>query len=244
MNPIRQFSVDFQSIFSRFSVDFPMIDDAESYLLPRSLALQSTLEECGHICPALYFYCSSTAAEPERANAEDILRCLVKELSTGNPGHETDQVPEYVVEKYEAAEKIDFASGRLTVAECRSIIARFGNLHQKMYIFIDALDELEESMQHDLIETLKNIMKDAPKSHVKVLISSRDNTSVIPSFSLYKTHDLAVNSGENQDDIESYIKIQLANLIEQQRIRVRGRTPSRELRQVIINNLSAKSQGM
>lgn len=212
--------------------------------MPRSLALQSTLEECGHICPALYFYCSRTAAEPERANAEDILRCLVKELSTGNPGHETDQVPEYVAEKYEAAEKIDFASGKLTVAECRSITARFGNLHQKLYIFIDALDELEESMQHDLIETLKNIMKDAPKSHVKVLISSRDNTSVVPSFSQRKTYDLAINSGENQDDIDSYIKIYLANSIEQKRIHVRGNPPSQKLQQDIIKTLSAKSQGM
>ena len=212
--------------------------------MPRSLALQSTLEECGQICPVLYFYCSSNAAEPERANAEDVLRCLVKELSMGNPGLETDQVPEYVAEKYEAAEKIDFASGKLTVAECRSIAARFGNLHQKLYIFIDALDELEESMQHDLIETLKNIMESAPQTHVKVLISSRDNTSVVPSFSQQKTYDLSVNSGENQDDIDSYVKTQLANLIKQKRISFRGKTPSQELQQGTIKTLSEKSQGM
>ena len=221
-----------------------MIDDAELYLSPRSLALQSTLEECGHICPVLYFYCSHTAAEPERANAEDILRCLLKQISMGNPGHETDQVPDFVAEVYEAAEKIDFASGRLTVAQCRSITARFGNLHQKIYIFIDALDELEESMQHDLIETLKNIMKDAPKSRVKVLISSRDNTSVVPSFSQQKTYDVAVNSGENQNDIDSYVKTQLANLIVQKRIHFRGKTPSQKLQQDIVKTLCAKSQGM
>ena len=206
--------------------------------------MQNTLEECGHVCPALYFYCSRTAAEPERANAEDILRCLVKELSTGNPGHETSQVPEYVAEKYEAVEKIGFASGRLTVADCRSITARFGNLHPKLYIFIDALDELEESMQQDLIEILKNIMTDASKSHVKVLISSRDNTNVVPSFSQRKTYDVAVNSGENQNDIDSYVKTQLANLIEQKRIHFRGKTPSQKLQQDIVKTLCAKSQGM
>ena len=162
----------------------------------------------------------------------------------GNPGHETDQVPEYVAEKYEAAEKIDFASGRLTVADFRSITARFGNLHRKLYIFIDALDELEESMQHDLIETLKNIMIDALDSHVKLLISSRDNTSVLSSFSQQKTYDLAVNSGENQNDIDSYVKIQLANLIEQKRIHFRGKTPSQKLQQDIVKTLCAKSQGM
>ena len=221
-----------------------MIDNAELYLSPRSLALRSILEECGHIFPALYFYCSRTAAEPERANAEDILRCLVKELSTGNPGYETEQVPEYVAEKYEAAEKIDFASGKVTAAECRSITARFGNLHQKLYIFIDALDELEESMQVDLMQSLKTIMKDAAKSYVKVLISSRDNTSVVPSFSQQKTYDLAVNSGENQNDIDSFVKTQLATLIEQKRIHVRGKAPSQELQQEIINTLCAKSQGM
>ena len=168
----------------------------------------------------------------------------MKELSTGNPGHETDQVPEYVAEKYEAAEKIDFASGRLTVAECRSIAARFGNLHQKLYIFIDALDELEESMQYDLIETLKKIMENTPQSHVKVLISSRDNTSVVPSFLQQKTYDLCVNSGENQNDIDSYVKTQLANLIGQKRIDFRGKAPSQKLQQDIIKTLSEKSQGM
>ena len=85
----------------------------------------------------------------------------MKELPTGNPGNETDQVPDYVADKYQAAEQIDFASGKLTVAECRSMMTRFGNLHQKLYIFIDALDELEESMQHDLIESLKSVMREA-----------------------------------------------------------------------------------
>ena len=174
----------------------------------------------------------------------EIVRCLVKELSTGIPGYETDQVPDYVAEKYQAAEQIDFASGKLTIAECRSITTRFGNLHQKLYIFIDALDELEESMQHDLIETLEDVMKDAPKSHVKVLISSRDNTSVLSSCSQQKTYDLVVNSGENQDDIDSYVKTKLANLIEQKRIHVRGNPPSLKLKQGIIKTLCAKSQGM
>lgn len=88
-----------------------MIDNAETCLFTRSLALQSTLEECGDRSPALYFHCSRTAAEPERACAEDILRCLVKEISLGSIDHETDQVSEYVAQKYEAAEKVDFTSG-------------------------------------------------------------------------------------------------------------------------------------
>ena len=79
---------------------------------------------------------------------------------------------------------------------------------------------------------------------MKVLISSRDNTSVVPSFSQQKTYDVAVNSGENQNDIDSYVKIQLTNLIERKRIHVRGKTPSEALQQRIMKTLSAKSQGM
>lgn len=101
----------------------------------------------------LYFYCSRTAAKPERACAEDILRCLVKEISTGTAGHETDQVPEYIAQKCEAAEEINFASGRLTVTECQTSVARFANDHQKLYIFVDALDEPEERAQRDLSNT-------------------------------------------------------------------------------------------
>ena len=149
-----------------------IVDNTDTRLSNRSLALQSTLDECGDETPALYFYCSRTAAEPERARAEDILRCLVKELSTGNIGHEMDRAPEYVVLKYEAAEKIDFAAGKLTVADCRTIIGKFATDHPRMYIFIDALDELEEHVRHDLVESLRMIMTSAPTSHVKLLVSS------------------------------------------------------------------------
>lgn len=90
-----------------------MINNAETWLFTRCLALQSTLEECGDRSAALYFYRSRTAAEPERAYAEDIVRCLVKGISRGNINHETDQVLEYVAQKHEAAEKVNFAPGEI-----------------------------------------------------------------------------------------------------------------------------------
>lgn len=192
----------------------------------------------------MYFYCSRTAAEPERARAEDILRCLVKEISIGNVGHETDQVPEYVTQKYEAAENIDFAAGKLTVTECRTIIGRFANDHPKMYIFVDALDEVEEHGRHDLIESLRTIMRSAPTSHVKLLVSSRDDIDVASLFSQHMTYGLGINGGENQEDIDTYVKSQLGNSIEQGWIHVRGKPPSTKIQQDIITGLCAKAQGM
>lgn len=134
-----------------------------------------------------YFYCSRTAAEPERACAVDTLRCLVKEISTGNIGHEKCQIPGYIDRKYEAAGKSDSASGKPTAAECRTLGARFANDHQKLYIFVDALDELEEPVQHVLIERSRLVAKGAPKSHVKLLVSSRDDMNVASLFPQLKT---------------------------------------------------------
>lgn len=221
-----------------------MISAADTRLFARSLALQSTFKECGDRTPALYFYCSRTAAEPDRASTEGILRCLVKQLSTGNIGYETDQVPEYVAERYKAAENIDFASGKLTVVECQTIIARFANDHKQLYFLIDALDEVEDAVQYDLLGSLKIIIKEAPTSQVKILISSRDDTNVASSFSQYKTYNFGINSGENQDDIDRFVETQLAYLIEQGRIHVTGEPPSPRLQQRIVQSLCTQSQGM
>lgn len=141
-----------------------MIDDAETYLFIRSLALHNTLEECEIEPRALYLYCSRTAAESERGCREDVLRCFVKEVSRINIGYGMDQVlvPEYVVQKYEAMEKTGSASG---VVECQTIIARIATDRPKLCIVVvDALDGLEAPVQHDLIESLEIIRKGALRS--------------------------------------------------------------------------------
>ena len=52
-------------------------------------------------------------------------------LSGQSNNRQEPLVMKQTAQKYEAAEKIGFASGRMTVAECRTIIARFANDHQK-----------------------------------------------------------------------------------------------------------------
>lgn len=67
----------------------------------------------------------------------------------------------------------------LTKEECESqIIALSGKfLNKEVYIAIDALDECDENIREELLESLKKIMR-CDHSKIKVVISSRDDDPV------------------------------------------------------------------
>ena len=211
----------------------------------RSLAIQEALRssEVSANVRVLFFYCSGTPAEPERANPEAIFRCLVKQGLTGRLRLEPSRVPRYVVQAYKIAERDGFASEDLALDESRTIISKYAMDHAMTYIFLDALDECADETRHRLIQALKEIVDRVSSSVVKVLVTSRDD---VPLGTLFDDRilDIQVDNDRNQQDIDHYVQAQLSRLILQKRLSLLSRPISSKLQETIAYNLTKGAKGM
>ena len=192
----------------------------------------------------LFFYCSGTPAEPERANPEAILRCLVKQGLASGLRLEPSRVPRYVVQSYKMAELDGFASEGLDLDECCTIISKYAIDHATTYIFIDAIDECPDESRFRLMKTLQGILDRVSSSFVKFLVASRDDLSLGTFFNKAKTWDIQVDGNRNQRDVDHYVQAQLRQLILQKRISLLSRPISSGLEEIIIDRLSKGAQGM
>lgn len=212
----------------------------------RSLAIEEALEgsEVSADMRVMFFYCSGTPAEPERANPLAILRCLVKQGLTGRLPLDPGRIPRYVVQAYKIAERNGFASDGLALDECCTIISKYAIDHATTYIFLDALDECADEARHRLVQTLKNIINRVSSSSVKVLVTSRDDVPLGTLFDEDRTLDIQVDGDRNQQDIGHYVQAQLSQLIQQKRLSLLSRPISAGLQETIEYSLMTGAQGM
>ncbi|KAK3169375.1 hypothetical protein OEA41_008758 [Lepraria neglecta] len=131
---------------------------------------------------------------PQRANAEEILRCFVKQLSTRNLNHETKKTPRYVVEKYKEAEVVAFTSGGLMVNESCGIITKFAADQSKICIVIDGLDECTEEARYTITQAFGTIIERVPTATIKLLISSRSDLQLDTFFEKLSNCEITVGS--------------------------------------------------
>lgn len=216
-------------------------------LAKRSLAVKDVLDltSSTNESRALYFYCSGTLAEPERANGQCILRCLVKQGLACRPRQEPERPPRYVVKAYIDAETDGFAAEGLNSEQCCAILSKYAIDHATTYIILDAFDECGVKTRQVLMDAFNSIIQKASKSVVKVLVTSRDDLHSKAMFDMHKTHEIRVSEHRNQNDIESYLKAQLDGLVQQKRISLpKGKASSIALQDLIVERLSKGAQGM
>ena len=109
--------------------------------------------------PVAYFYCTRNAAEPQRAEPEEILRSILKQLSCSElelPIREP-VVQEYMKRRREA--DLDGSEPEnLNVAETVKLIISIIE-DNPATIVIDALDECQPERRRDLLTALDDIIK-------------------------------------------------------------------------------------
>ena len=116
--------------------------------------------------------------------------------------------------------------------------------HSRMTVFIDALDECERDDRDKIIDTLALIVERSGGALMKFLISSRDDVSfeMLPK---HKHFEILVEENRNQQDINGYVKAQLSQLIEKDKLHILGsKGVPRGLQARIIDRLSQGAQGM
>lgn len=175
-------------------------------------------ESSGRVSPApfAYFYCAKNAFELERADPDEIMRSIVRQLTFSEDAqrnvHKT-LLADY--ERRQAEAKIDgFDVPRLRVAECIRLILDITDSNPAA-IIIDAVDEAQESRRHELLDALNRITKESA-SVVKIFITSRDNNSIFTLLS--DAPKIRIHSHDNRVDMELFVRHHITLTVQSRRL--------------------------
>lgn len=189
--------------------------------------------------PIAYFYCVRNTSEPERADPDEIMRSILRQLSSSTSAV---AVREPVAARYKElkmeADEIGEEPTKLTITECQELILELLNSNPAT-IIIDALDECDPARRHELLEVLDNIIQES-SNVVNVFVSSRNDNDLV--CRLESSPNVIINVSDNGRDIQRFIVSQVDQSIKNKRL-LSGRV-SDALREQIINVLTEGAQGM
>ena len=129
-----------------------------------------------------FFYCARSTAEPERGKPAEILGAILRQLCSSKPDK---PIRALVTKEYEIRrQKADDDCSRvrkLSVEDCTRLILELAE-ETPATIIIDALDECDEAIRHELLEALELIISNS-NDLVRVLVSSRDDVDIVSTSS-------------------------------------------------------------
>ena len=179
--------------------------------------------------PISYFYCARNAAEPERADPDEIMRSILKQLSCSNSALPVrDPVAKAYKEAKAEAEENGSEPAKLSVTECVGLIVNLleGN---PATIIIDALDECDPARRHELLTGLDNIIQQSA-SLAKVFVSSRDDNDIV--CRLNHSPNLFIRASDNSEDIKRFVHSEVAQCIKDKRL-LSGRVSEGDRKSVV-----------
>jgi hypothetical protein len=184
--------------------------------------------------PLAYFYCTRETTEPRRANPTEIMRSILKQLSSKND-HFPIQLPVTVKWHERVGQGLDDG---LDLSECIDLIIELTR-EAPAIIIIDALDECQKKTRLDLFDGLDKIMQDA-EHVVKIFVSSRRDSDIWSHFR--KTQKLEIATADNSADIENFVNSEVDKKIAAGKLL--GGQPPETLVAYIKSTLLGRAEGM
>ena len=189
--------------------------------------------------PFSYFYCARNAAEQQRAEPDEVMRSIVKQLSCSSPDRTVWQpIIDTYNERKEQAEEEGGEPARLSTQDCVDLILAFAE-QNPITIIIDALDECDPAKRHELLTALGTLIRDS-SDLVKIFVSSRDDNDIVCRLS--DSSNIYIHARDNGEDIERFVKTKVAQSIRLKRL-LDGEVPD-YLKDQIVNALIQGAQGM
>ncbi|KAI9670483.1 MAG: hypothetical protein M1817_004350 [Caeruleum heppii] len=186
-----------------------------------------------------YFYCARNNTEPERQDSDEILRCILKQLSCSDTGVAVRQpVAIAYKKKKQEAERRACPIRKLTYTETLESITTVLNGNPAT-IIIDALDECDPKRRHKLLQALVRILKESI-SVVKVFVASRDDGDI--ECRLAASPNISIRATDNHEDILRYILTEVDKAITDKAL-LRGNV-SDGLRVRVVDTLAHGANGM
>jgi NACHT domain len=166
--------------------------------------------------PLAYFYCARNAFEIERSSPDDIMRSLVRQLSTlqSAPGKIHDAVFSAYEQRKAEAKLSGFDPRKLTLEECVDSILELTESNPAM-IIIDAIDEVEKESQPILLNAFKKIIKESVNV-IKVFVTTRTDSHILALLENELT--IHVDSKNVKDGIERFTRHLLTVAIDEKRL--------------------------
>ena len=220
-------SLMFRSLFSnctRYSVIEHLYKEAETMASP---------------APVAFFYCIRAEGEPQRADPDEIMRCILKQLSFSKANLPVREAVAGVYRKRkQEADDIGCDPEKLSLAECEKLIVALLE-DNPATIIIDALDECDTKRRHELIKALDNIIQTSA-SLVKVFVSSREDNDIV--CRLERSSNILINASDNSTDIERFVRSEVYKAVSN-KILLSGNI-SKSLQERITRKLIEGAQGM
>lgn len=207
-----------------------------------STIIQSLLDSKTHsiaTSAVAYFYCARDAAEPQRADPDQVMRAVLKQLACFDA---SQPVHPAVLREYDKRQRDADEDGldplQLSLRDCVDLVLEITD-QLPVVIVLDALDECNQLRRHELLQALRNIVQNSTNL-VKVMVSSRDDADIV--CRLNNVPNVYIGSDDNGDDVNRYIDTELEKAISEQRL-LKGRVPE-GLRMLILRTLKERASGM
>ena len=206
-------------------------------MLISSLVIEDMIArfEAGQSGLPVYFYCTRSAAEPERSNPHAVLASVLRQLSCVQPDA---PILSPVVEKYRSQGE-GFSSNGLDLDDSRDLIVRLIEDYSMTTIIVDALDECDPLMRQSLLDAFEHILKES-SGLVKIFVSSRNDQDIVCTLRDYPNMDI---SYKNKADIKAYVKTETMNLVKKGQL-LRNSRAKDKMAASIVEQISDGADGM
>ncbi|WKT48146.1 hypothetical protein QSH57_013051 [Fusarium oxysporum f. sp. vasinfectum] len=143
-----------------------------------------------------FFYCKRD--EENRRNPQDILRSILRQLST--PVKKVERGTIHVALK-DLPNRLALNGTTINVSTCESLIGKLVEDYPRTTIILDALDECDRNTREELMRVLSNLTNGSSK--LRVFISSRHDEDILRHFNGIPTMEMQAT--DNEEDISSFV---------------------------------------
>lgn len=162
--------------------------------------------EAGQSARPAYFYCTRSAAEPERSNPNAVLASILRQLSCVQLGA---PILSPVIDKYKKQGE-GFKSKGLDLDDSVHLIIRLLEDYSMTTIVVDALDECDPQMRQSLLDAFERILKESV-GLVKIFVSSRNDQDIVCTLRNYP--NMSISSNKNTGDIAAFVAVETMRLV-------------------------------
>ncbi|KAK5021045.1 hypothetical protein LTR16_000440 [Cryomyces antarcticus] len=167
----------------------------------------------------------------DRQDPKEVLRCLVKQLSTSSFSRAQGALQPAFTELYRKKRSTAGASVDVSIEECAATLLQLLDVYPQTTIVLDALDECDRRTWKRLIEVLDSLVSQSPKP-IKIFISSGPDPDIKTRFETGP--NVPIKATDNEEDIAKFVE----EMVERN-----GSCLSDDLRKRIVSTLLVKSQG-
>ncbi|KAF8418313.1 hypothetical protein EV426DRAFT_679800, partial [Tirmania nivea] len=152
-----------------------------------------------------YFYCNR--AKKNCRESEKILATLIQQLA--QTGSEEGLLTP-VVNIYNDQETKGQTSAQLSIRESQDLLVQILNIYPQTTICIDAMDEVDNDMQIDLLEYLNDIIYTL-QNVLKIFVTTRMDIDILMQFEIFPRIELQPD--DNVDNINGFVQTKVKTMI-------------------------------